>query len=626
MTSKSHPRRLKAILSVTLSLAVASLGLLLPGISEAASPMPCDIYGAAGSPCVSADSTTRALYSSYNGPLYQVRRASDGATTDVGLLSPGGYANAATQDAFCANTSCVITKIYDQSPQHNDLTIEGPGPDGPQPPGTSDQSYNFSFGQDAGANATALPVKAGGHPVYGIYIPAKTGYRNDRTTGVATGSQPEGMYMVTSGTHVNGGCCFDYGNAETNMRDNGLSHMDSVNITYYCDTPPCAGSGPWVEDDMENGQYLGGNGSNPNNTGNNSSFVTAVVKNNGTTNMEIAGGNSQSGGLKIFWNGKLPNGYSPMHEEGAIVLGTGGGGDNNGIGSFFEGVVTSGYPTDAADAAVQANVESVGYSGATGGGAAPAGTITGPGGECVDVAGGDSGINLAPVDLWNCESTSLDNRWIHNSDLSLSTLGRCLDINGGVTANKTVVQLWDCNGGANQKWVQQANGSLLNPVSGRCLDSPGGATANGTKLEIYDCNGSPGQKFTVNGGGTVAAPGGRCLDVIGDDNGGNLAPADLFTCQPYAVDQHWYHNADNSLETLNRCLDITGGGTAVGTKVTLWDCSGGANQKWVQQSNGALLNPQSGLCLNSPSGATANGTQLEINTCNGTPGQKFTLS
>ena len=38
---------------------------------------PCDIYGAAHTPCVAAHSTTRALYASYNGPLYQVKRLSD---------------------------------------------------------------------------------------------------------------------------------------------------------------------------------------------------------------------------------------------------------------------------------------------------------------------------------------------------------------------------------------------------------------------------------------------------------------------------------------------------------------------------------------------------------------------
>src|ERR1700710_454676 len=70
---------------------------------------PCDIYGAAGDPCVAAHSTTRALYATYNGPLYQVLRQSDGKTLDIGVVQPanlpvpdaGGYADASKQDAFC---------------------------------------------------------------------------------------------------------------------------------------------------------------------------------------------------------------------------------------------------------------------------------------------------------------------------------------------------------------------------------------------------------------------------------------------------------------------------------------------------------------------------------------------
>src|SRR5690348_6315495 len=61
--------------------------------APAAASLPCDLYAAGGTPCVAAHSTTRALYASYNGPLYQVRRASDKATRDIGVLSPGGVAN-----------------------------------------------------------------------------------------------------------------------------------------------------------------------------------------------------------------------------------------------------------------------------------------------------------------------------------------------------------------------------------------------------------------------------------------------------------------------------------------------------------------------------------------------------
>src|SRR4051812_39210336 len=95
--------------------------------AQAATSQPCDIYASGGTPCVAAHSTTRALYGTYNGPLYQVRRSSDNATRDIGLQSAGGYADAAAQDSFCANTNCVITVIYDQSGRNNHLTQAPPG-------------------------------------------------------------------------------------------------------------------------------------------------------------------------------------------------------------------------------------------------------------------------------------------------------------------------------------------------------------------------------------------------------------------------------------------------------------------------------------------------------------------
>ena len=45
------------------------------------------------------------------------------------------------------------------------------------------------------------------------------GYRTDNLNGapcpgVARGNEPETVYMVASGRHYNGACCFDYGNSE----------------------------------------------------------------------------------------------------------------------------------------------------------------------------------------------------------------------------------------------------------------------------------------------------------------------------------------------------------------------------------------------------------------------------
>ena len=82
---------------------------------------PCDIYATGGAPCVAAHSTVRALYGAYSGNLYQVRRASDKTTKDIGVLASGGFADSAAQDAFCTGTTCTISIIYDQSPKGNHL-------------------------------------------------------------------------------------------------------------------------------------------------------------------------------------------------------------------------------------------------------------------------------------------------------------------------------------------------------------------------------------------------------------------------------------------------------------------------------------------------------------------------
>jgi hypothetical protein len=353
MSARSARRPLKALLmaGAAVALGLASL-IAVPQTSQAAGSLPCDIYAAAGTPCVAAHSTTRALYSAYNGSVYQVKRASDNTTRNIGLTSAGGYGDAAAQDAFCANTTCLITIIYDQSPRHNDLTVEGPGTAG---------------GQDVAADATALPVSVGGHGVYGVSISAGMGYRHYVGAGVAVNGQPEGMYMVTGATHVNDRCCFDYGNVEASIADTGNGHMDAINFGTECWFSPCAG-GPRVQADLENGLFAGGNGSWTANTGNTSTYVTALLKNNGQSTYAIKDGNAQSGGLNTRYSGALPNlgGYTPMHQEGSIVLGTGGDNSNGSIGSFFEGVMTAGYPTDAADNAVQANIVSVGYGGSNG--------------------------------------------------------------------------------------------------------------------------------------------------------------------------------------------------------------------------------------------------------------------
>ena len=341
-------------LSATLSLFII-LGMAQQENSTAAT-CPCDIYKNGGTPCVAAHSTVRLLLSTYTGPLYQVRRSSDNTTKDIYAVSGGTAANGAAQDSFCSG-SCVITKLYDQSGHGNFLEYQGTG--------------SSVGGKDTPAVATTDPFKLSGHKVYSLYIkPANSYWRNGSMTGMPLGNAPEGMYMVTSGKHYNNQCCFDYGNSETDRKPDGAATMDAISFSAITSYGTGAGSGPWIGADLEYGIFMqGAGGKNQNVPTMTSTYVIAVIKNNGTSEFVIKGGNAQSGALSQYYKGSLPGGYNPMKKQGAIVLGSGGdccaSNTNLSEGTFYEGVIVSGYPVDSTETAVQANIVAAGYGSAT---------------------------------------------------------------------------------------------------------------------------------------------------------------------------------------------------------------------------------------------------------------------
>jgi hypothetical protein len=472
---------------------LAAAALLVAGVlttapaARAATTGPCDIYASGGTPCVAAHSTTRALYGAYNGSLYQVRRASDNATSNIGVTSAGGYANAAAQDSFCAGTTCVITVIYDQSGRGNNLT---------QAPGGG-----AAAGPDNLANATAAPVTLNGHEAYGVFVAAGTGYRNDSTNGIATGDQAEGEYAIFDGTHTNGGCCFDYGNAETSNNDTGNGHMEAIYFGTIKVWGYGAGNGPWIMADMENGLYSGVNaGYNANDPTINNRFTTAIIK--GTANLwSIRGGNAQSGSLSTFYSGARPNvsGYNPMHKEGAIILGIGGDNSKGSAGTFYEGVMTSGYPSDATENSVQANIVAAGYS--AGGTGTASGAVHAVGaGKCLDVPNGTTTAGTQ-VQIYSCNGLSPQN-FTHTSsgELTVTDSGTtdCLDANGQGTTAGTKVIIWPCNGQANQQWNVNSNGTITGAQSGLCLDVTGASTADNAPVELWTCNGQSNQQWSIS--------------------------------------------------------------------------------------------------------------------------------
>jgi non-reducing end alpha-L-arabinofuranosidase len=358
--------RLLTMLTLAFTLPVATLMVVAQvGAGRNPSPRPegpCDIYAAAGAPCVAAHSSTRALYSSYNGPLYQVLRQSDGKTLDIGVVQPsasdaGGYADAAAQDAFCAHTACWITTLYDQSGKGNHL-IQAPrgGFSGPAMGGFNNIPV-----------ADMAPITIMGHKAYGVFIEPGMGLRWNDAHGTAVDDQAEGQYWVINGHHYNSGCCYDYGNAETDSRDDGNGTMET---TYYGNATGWyrgSGQGPWIMTDQENNLVGCVNPDGSKNCANlpsiNWRFVTAMAKGE-PHHWTSMGGDAQKGELKVMFDGpRVNNSYDPMRKQGAILLGNGGDNSVGSQGTFYEGAMTAAgtFPTDATDQKVQTNVVAAGY-------------------------------------------------------------------------------------------------------------------------------------------------------------------------------------------------------------------------------------------------------------------------
>jgi hypothetical protein len=325
----------------------------------------CDIYAAAGDPCVAAHSSTRALYAAYNGPLYQVLRQSDGKVLDIGVVQatatpvpdPGGYADAAAQDKFCTGTYCWISIIYDQSPKHNDL-IQAP-------------RGGFSGPALGGFNtlpiADMAPITIMGHKVYGVFIEPGMGLRQNDVKGTAVDDQAEGQYWVVNGKHFNAGCCFDYGNAEIDSRDDDNGTMETL---YFGNATPWysgAGDGPWIMTDQENNLVGCVNEDGTKGCPNLSSipwrFVTAIGKGE-PHHWTSMGGDAQKGSLSVMFDGHRVNPtYDPMRKQGAILLGNGGDNSVGSQGTFYEGAMTAAgtFPSNATDQLVQANIVAARY-------------------------------------------------------------------------------------------------------------------------------------------------------------------------------------------------------------------------------------------------------------------------
>jgi Ricin-type beta-trefoil lectin domain len=116
-------------------------------------------------------------------------------------------------------------------------------------------------------------------------------------------------------------------------------------------------------------------------------------------------------------------------------------------------------------------------------------------GRCLDVTGGIN-ANRTKVQIFDCNGTK-SQQWVFRDLRLQNAMGRCLDVAGGINANRNDVQIFDCNNTKAQQWVFVKSGPYLGirNAMGRCLDVAGGINANRTGVQIFDCNGTKAQQW-----------------------------------------------------------------------------------------------------------------------------------
>jgi hypothetical protein len=171
-----------------------------------------------------------------------------------------------------------------------------------------------------------------------------------------------------------------------------------------------------------------------------------------------------------------------------------------------------------------------------------------------------------------------------------------------------VVAATSCSGPSNGEssrtsaWPVTYTGPIVG-LDGKCLDANGGSSANGTKVQLWTCDGSPAQQWTLSNG-QILGPGGACLDVTGNTSTSGT-PVELWGCWG-GPNQQWSYDATTREITGigGKCLDVTGGNSADGTQVIIWDCWDGPNQQWTMPMGGCNSNDAG---TTSDAGSTSDG-------------------
>jgi hypothetical protein len=266
-------------------------------------------------------------------------------------------------DAACAGTICTVSLLYDQSGRENHLPVAKAGVMGGGPMAALD---------DFESSATPEPLTLGGHQVYPLSMEPRQGYRLARLgDGLPYRMDPQGIYMLADGTHSGPGCCWEFGNAPIDAFQFGSASA----LSYGSGSAAAgAGDGPWFKADLFGDLWAGGdsraNGSgppNPNNPSLKVKFALGLLKTRPgssappppTTEWALRMADvTMAGAVTTAYQGVLA---AFLIHAGSVILGIDGENSNYGRGTFYEGAIVAGFPSDDTELSVLQNIQTVGY-------------------------------------------------------------------------------------------------------------------------------------------------------------------------------------------------------------------------------------------------------------------------
>ncbi|MFD3469694.1 ricin-type beta-trefoil lectin domain protein [Streptomyces sp. NPDC058682] len=186
--------------------------------------------------------------------------------------------------------------------------------------------------------------------------------------------------------------------------------------------------------------------------------------------------------------------------------------------------------------------------------------VTGMAGKCIDVEGGKT-ADGTPVQLYSCNETKAQ-QWRLTGD-TVRALDKCL------TAQNGKAVLGTCDGSAQQKFIHRAaDKTLYNAAAGGCLDLPNGNDTDGSDLLVYACAGGPNQQWTPADNTTTYvydADGNRLIEETGSSRTLYLGEAEITVNKAgQAIDAVRYYSGPGGVTTTRQT-----GGKATGHILTV---------------------------------------------------------